>query len=129
MIGIRQLTLIAMILAASSLRAQTRKIFIEQKVGTTANGHCISGDCTARGGTVDFSLVATDALLKGCPDIISITTDPVSADFSLRLQTGASALIDKSGNVVFVSHARHKLKNFAKDICGYVRTAPATAAH
>jgi hypothetical protein len=97
-------------------------IYIAPKEGVAANVHCDPKvtNCSARGGSVDYTLKATEALMSRCPDLITVTSKPDVADFSLRLQTGDSVLYDKAGNAVYVSHARNKLSNFAKDICGYV---------
>ena len=100
-------------------------VYIAPKEGVAANVHCNPAvtSCSAGGGSVDYALKATEALMKGCPDLITVTSNPDVADFSLHLQTGDSVLYDKAGSAVYVSHARRKLSNFAKDICGYVAKA------
>jgi hypothetical protein len=100
-------------------------VYIAPKEGAAVNVHCDPAvtNCSASGGSVDYTLKATEALMKRCPDIITVTSNPNVADFSLHLQTGDSVLYDKAGNAVYVSHARNRLSNFAKDICGYVSKA------
>lgn len=100
-------------------------VYIAPKEGVAASVHCDPKvtNCSASGGSVDYALKATEALMSRCPDLITVTSNPDVADFSLHLQTGDSVLYDKAGNAVYVSHARNKLSNFAKDICGYVAKA------
>ena len=96
------------------------RIYIEPKIGERDrhNQYRSSED------TVDYSLIATKALLERCSDIVVVTTNQDTADYILRIQTGNSILFNKAGDAVYISHAARKLSNFSKDICGYVKTLP-----
>lgn len=106
--------------------AQTKThILIEVLVGTNVRTYCNPfGWCTTMGGPTDYSLHVTEALMDRCPDIVTVTQDPDAADYRLRLQEGDAVLFNNAGEAVHVSRARIRVKNFAKDLCGYIRTLP-----
>src|SRR6266851_4123047 len=46
------------------------------------------------------------------------------ADYILRPNKGSSTLYKKNGDVVYVSHAKVKVSNLVKDVCGYIQSHP-----
>jgi hypothetical protein len=120
--------LFSVLLCGYSAFAQTKnelKLYIEPKVGQTENANCYaaypnSAACHGRTEYRDYTLKATDALMSTCPTFLTVTTDRDSADYTLRLQTGASVLFNKAGDAIFVSHEKRKLSRFAMDICTYI---------
>ena len=66
---------------------------------------------------------ATDGFMKRCP-AVTVTSDKDAADYILRPNKGSSTLYKKNGDVAYVSHAKVKVSNLVKDVCGYIEAHP-----
>jgi hypothetical protein len=102
-----------------------KRIFIEERVKTTtgASVHCdASGNCYGSGSmrSRSVSLEVTRDLTKSCP-AVTVTNNRDAADYVLRISPGSSSLFKQNGDVAYVSPARFKVSNLAKDVCGYIQ--------
>jgi len=101
-----------------------KKIYIEEFVirNSGAFVNCSSGNCTGVGavGNRNISLETTREILKHCPTILTVTDNRAVADYDLRISPGSSTLFKQNGDVAFVSPAKHRPANLAKDVCGFV---------
>jgi hypothetical protein len=105
-----------------------KRLFIADYVlnGAVGSAHTDSsgntyGSATAVGRNI--SLEATDGFMKDCP-AVTVTNDRDAADYILRPNKGSSTLYKKNGDVVYVSHAKVKVSNLVKDVCGYIQSHP-----
>jgi hypothetical protein len=71
----------------------------------------------------NISLEATDGFMKKCP-AVTVTNDRDAADYILRPNKGSSTLYKRNGDVAYVSHAKVKVSNLVKDVCGYIQSQP-----
>ena len=106
----------------------TKRIFIEQYIigGAVGSAHSDAyGNTYGSASTVgrNISLEATDQFIKSCP-VVTVTNDRDAADYVLKPNKGSSTLYKKNGDVVFVSHAKVKVSNLVKDVCGYIKAHP-----
>jgi hypothetical protein len=106
----------------------TKRLFIADYVigGAVGSAHTdSSGNTYGSAATVgrNISLEATDGFMKHCP-AVTVTNDPDAADYILRPNKGSSTLYKKNGDVVYVSHAKVKVSNLVKDVCGYIQAHP-----
>jgi hypothetical protein len=106
----------------------TKKLFIADYVinGAVGSAHTDSSGNTyggAAGVGRNISLEATDGFMKNCP-AVTVTNDRDAADYILRPNKGSSTLYRKNGDVVYVSHAKVKVSNLVKDVCGYIQSHP-----
>jgi hypothetical protein len=104
---------------------QPKRLFIEERTKTvsTGNMHCDTyGNCYTSSGTRtrDVSLELTREIVKRCPQIITVTDNHDAADFDLRISGGNSTLFNKAGDVAYMSPAKWRVSNLAKDVCAYV---------
>ena len=106
----------------------TKRLFIAEYIigGAVGSAHTDSsgntyGSAAAVGRNI--SLEATNGFMKNCP-VVTITNDKDAADYILRPNKGSSTLYKKNGDVVYVSHARVKVSNLVKDVCGYIQSHP-----
>jgi hypothetical protein len=106
----------------------TKRLFIADYVinGAVGSGHTDSsgntyGSAAAVGRNI--SLEATNGFMKNCP-AVTVTNDRDAADYILRPNKGSSTLYKKNGDVVYVSHAKVKVSNLVKDVCGYIQSHP-----
>jgi hypothetical protein len=58
--------------------------------------------------------------LKECRNVVRVTIIPAQAEYTLNINPGSSGLFDAKGNAVYVSKAKVKLSNVAKDVCNYL---------
>jgi hypothetical protein len=106
----------------------TKRLFIADYVinGAVGSAHTDSsgntyGSAAAVGRNI--SLEATNGFMKNCP-AVTVTNDRDAADYILRPNKGSSTLYKKNGDVVYVSHAKVKVSNLVKDVCGYIQSHP-----
>ena len=106
----------------------TKRLFIADYVinGAVGSAHTDSsgntyGSASAVGRNI--SLEATNGFMKNCP-AVTVTNDRDAADYILRPNKGSSTLYKKNGGVVYVSHAKVKVSNLVKDVCGYIQSHP-----
>jgi hypothetical protein len=106
----------------------TKRLFIADYVISGAVGSALSdaygntyGSATAVGRNI--SLEATDGFMKNC-SAVTVTNDRDAADYILRPNKGSSTLYKKNGDVAYVSHAKVKVSNLVKDVCGYIQSHP-----
>ena len=103
--------------------AVTKRLFIgDYIVGSAYTGSSGTYSSTTVVGR-NISLEATDVFMKTCP-VVTVTDDKDSADYILRPNKGSSTLYKKNGDVVYVSHAKVKVSNLVKDVCGYIQSHP-----
>lgn len=112
------------ICCAQTVVPHPKKIYIEEFVirNSGAFVNCSSGNCTGIGavGNRNISLETTRELLKHCPTILTVTDNRDVADYDLRISPGSSTLFKQNGDVAYVSPAKHKPANLAKDVCSFV---------
>ncbi len=106
----------------------TKRLFIADYVikGAVGSAHTDSSGNTygsAAGVGRNISLEATAGFMKNCP-AVTVTNDHDAADYILRPNKGSSTLYKKNGDVVYVSHAKVKVSNLVKDVCGYIQSHP-----
>ena len=106
----------------------TKRIFIEEYIigGAVGSAHSDAyGNTYGSASTVgrNISLEATDGFIKNCP-AVTVTDDRDAADYVLKPNKGSSTLYKKNGDVVYVSHAKVKVSNLVKDVCGYIKAHP-----
>jgi hypothetical protein len=108
--------------------ANAKRLFIADYVinGAVGSAHTDSsgntyGSAAAVGRNI--SLEATNGFMKNCP-AVTVTNDSAGADYILRPNKGSSTLYRKNGDVVYVSHAKVKVSNLVKDVCGYIQSHP-----
>jgi hypothetical protein len=106
----------------------TKRLFIADYVinGAVGSAHTDSsgntyGSAAAAGRNI--SLEATNGFMKNCP-AVTVTNDHDAADYILRPDKGSSTLYKKNGDIVYVSHAKVKVSNLVKDVCGYIQSHP-----
>jgi len=104
----------------------TKRLFIAEYIISSAVGTAhtdSSGNSYGSAAAVgrNISLEATDGFIKNCP-VVTVTDDKDAADYILRPNRGSSTLYKKNGDVVFVSHAKVKVSNLVKDVCGYIKS-------
>ena len=107
-------------------QSPTTRIYIEERVKTTSglNIHCDAfGNCYGHNTstTRNVSLQVTRVLMKTCR-LVTVTDNRDAADYVLRISPGSSTIYQQDGDVAYVSPARFKVSNLAKDICGYIET-------
>jgi len=106
----------------------TKRLFIADYVigGAVGSAHTDSTGNTYGSAAVvgrNISLEATEGFMKKCP-AVTVTNDRDAADYILRPNKGSSTLYKKNGDVVYVSHAKVKVSNLVKDVCGYIQSHP-----
>jgi hypothetical protein len=105
----------------------TKRLFIADYILTGAVGTAQTTGGTTYGtaGVVgrNISLEATDGFIKNCP-AVTVTNDKDAADYVFRPNKGSSTLYKKNGDVAYVSHAKVKVSNLVKDVCGYIQSHP-----
>jgi hypothetical protein len=105
-----------------------KRLFIADYVVNSAVGSAhtdSSGNTYGSAAAVgrNISLEATNGFMKNCP-AVTVTNDRDAADYILRPNKGSSTLYKKNGDVVYVSHAKVKVSNLVKDVCGYIQSHP-----
>lgn len=113
---------------AKKTNPPTKKLFIADYVisGAVGSAHADSsgntyGSAVAVGRNI--SLDATDGFMKHCP-AVTVTNDRDAADYILQPNKGSSTLYKQNGDAVYVSHAKVKISNLVKDVCGYIQSHP-----
>jgi hypothetical protein len=105
----------------------TKRLFIADYIITGVFGSAQSSNGSTVGGATvvgrNISLEATDGFMKNCP-AVTVTGDKDAADYILRPNKGSSTLYKKNGDVAYVSHAKVKVSNLVKDVCGYIQAHP-----
>jgi hypothetical protein len=105
----------------------TKRLFIADYTITSAFGSAQTTPGSTYGSAEvvgrNISLEATDGFIKNCP-AVTVTNDKDAADYILRPNKGSSTLYKKNGDVVYVSHAKMKVSNLVKDVCGYIQSHP-----
>ena len=106
----------------------TKRLFIAEYIvgGAVGSSHTdSSGNAYGSAAVVgrNISLEATDGFMKNCP-VVTVTNDKDAADYILRPNKGSSTLYTKNGDVIYVSHAKVKVSNLVKDVCGYIQSHP-----
>jgi len=103
----------------------TKRLFIADYIITGVFGSAQTTYGSTVGGAAvvgrNISLEATDGFIKNCP-AVTVTSDQDAADYTLRPNKGSSTLYKKNGDVVYVSHAKVKVSNLVKDVCGYIKS-------
>ena len=107
---------------------KTKRLFIADYVisGVVGSTHAdSSGNAYGSAGVVgrNITLEATDDFMKHCP-AVTVTNDRSAADYVLQPNKGSSTLYKKNGDVAYVSHAKVKVSNLVKDVCGYIQAHP-----
>jgi hypothetical protein len=105
-----------------------KRIFIEPY---TIGGAVGSAHSDAYGNTYgsasstgrNISAEATEGFMKNCP-AVTVTNDRDAADYVLKPNKGSSTLYQKNGDAVYVSHAKMKVSNLVKDVCGFIKEHP-----
>lgn len=101
----------------------TKRLFIADYIisGVIGSAQTTNGSTVGSAAVVgrNISLEATDGFMKHCP-AVTVTSDKDAADYVLRPNKGSSTLYKKNGDVAYVSHARVKVSNLVKDVCGYI---------
>ena len=103
---------------------QPKRLYIEERVQETTGSsvHCDTyGNCFGHAGTRsrDISLEVTREVMKRCPSVITVTDNREAADFDLRISPGSSTLYKQNGDVAYISPARVRISNLAKDVCNF----------
>jgi hypothetical protein len=105
----------------------TKRLFIADYIitGAVGSSQTTYGSTTGSAAVVgrNISLEATDGFIKNCP-AVTVTNDKDAADYILRPNKGSSTLYKRNGDVVYVSHAKVKVSNLVKDVCGYIKSHP-----
>jgi hypothetical protein len=105
----------------------TKRLFIADYIITGVFGSAQTTNGSTVGGAAvvgrNISLEATDGFIKRCP-AVTVTSDKDAADYVLRPNKGSSTLYKKNGDVAYVSHAKVKVSNLVKDVCGYIQAQP-----
>lgn len=105
----------------------TKRLFIADYIITSVFGSAQTTYGSTTGGAAavgrNISLEATGGFVKNCP-AVTVTNDEDAADYILRPNKGSSTLYKKNGDVVYVSHAKVKVSNLVKDVCGYIQSHP-----
>jgi hypothetical protein len=114
---------------APSVPTTTKRLYIEERIKTVqgTSVHCDNyGNCfghnTSRERNV--SLDVTREVMKQCPSVLIVTDNFDARDFDLRISPGSSTLYRSNGDVAYVSPARFRVSNLAKDVCAYARSNP-----
>ncbi len=127
----------AALMFVASFEAQTptqpQRIYVEESVSPagTASSHCDAyGNCRGSAGarTRNVSLEVTKEIVRLCPDTLTVTDNRDAAAYSLRISAGSSTLYRQNGDVAYISPAKWKASNLAKDVCNYVAAHPAQSA-
>jgi len=105
-------------------QSSTTHVYIEERVTKTTgvNVHCDTfGNCCGHNTstTHNVSLQVTRELVKTVHEV-TVTDNRDAADYVLRISPGNSTLSRRNGDVAYISPARFKVSNLAKDVCGYV---------
>ena len=113
--------------AASQAVAPVR-IYVEEHITAVglANVNCnASGNCFGSNRTYgrNVSLEVTKEFVKQCSNLVTVTNNREAADFSLKIATGNSTLYNKAGDVSYISPAKFKASNLAKDVCKYLKAS------
>ena len=114
--------------AQSARSPRPKRLYIEpfiiKRSGAFVN--CSSGNCTGVGGvgSRNISLETTREILKRCPTVLTVTDNRDVADYDLRISPGSSTLFRQNGDVAYVSPAKHKPSNLAKDVCNFLTDQP-----
>ncbi len=102
----------------------TKRLFIADYIITGVVGSAQTANGSTYGSAAvvgrNISLEATDGFIKSCP-AVTVTSDKDAADYILRPNKGSSTLYKKNGDVAYVSHAKVKVSNLVKDVCGYIK--------
>jgi len=103
---------------------QPKRLYIEERVKTASGSstHCDTfGNCYSHQSTKtrNVSLEVTREVMKQCPGTLIVTDNRDEADFDLRISPGSSTLFKKNGDAGYVSPAKFRIANLAKDICAY----------
>jgi hypothetical protein len=104
-----------------------KRLFITDYIitGVVGSAQTTNGSTLGSAAVVgrNISLEATDGFMKRCP-AVTVTSDKDAADYILRPNKGSSTLYKKNGDVAYVSHAKVKVSNLVKDVCGYIEAHP-----
>jgi hypothetical protein len=124
---LRSCSVLALMLLATAFgqNAPNRRLYIEEriKIISGASTHCDDyGNCYGHGTTRERNVSAelTREILTKCPDVITVTDNRDAADYVLRIAPGSSTVYNANGDAVYISPAKWKVKNLAKDVCQYV---------
>lgn len=114
---------------ASTTSNTPRRLYIEERVKTVQGSslHCDNyGNCFGHNSSRErnVSLEVTREVMKQCPSVLIVTDNFGARDFDLRISPGNSTLYRANGDVAYISPARFRVPNLAKDICGYARANP-----
>jgi hypothetical protein len=105
----------------------TKRLFITDYIiaGVFGSAQTTNGSTVGSAAVVgrNISLEATEGFVKSCP-AVTVTSDKDAADYTLRPNKGSSTLYKKNGDVAYVSHAKVKVSNLVKDVCGYIKAHP-----
>ena len=102
------------------------RLYIDERVETTSGAfvHCdIYGNCYGHNtsSSRNVSLKMTRELVKTCRTL-TVTDNREVADYVLRISPGSSTLYRQNGDVAYVSPAKWRVSNLAKDVCSYIRS-------
>ena len=73
----------------------------------------------AQAASGNVSLEVTQEVIKHCPSVITVTDNREAADYILRIAAGKSTLYERNGDVAYISPAKYKVSNLAKDVCNF----------
>ena len=119
--GMRKATyhlLIVILWSSSLLAAEPRKMFLVEKTYAQATASGYGNNASAQAVEISFTPKIMTEFEKKCPTV-SFTTDKSTAEFVLNPQVGGSMLMNKKGDVVYISPAK-TLHNMVKDVCLYL---------
>src|SRR5436190_21488508 len=120
------LALVVVAGVSTPVQSPATRVYIEERLKTTtgvnvhydAFGNCYGHNTST---TRNVSLQVTRVLMKTCRSV-TVTDNRDAADYVLRISAGSSTLYQQNSDVAYVSPARFKVSNLAKDICGYIET-------
>jgi hypothetical protein len=98
--------------AAPVVTVPPRRIFIDERTRTVTDKQVTRTRSTSLELGVEFQ--------QECPELLTVTSKPEAADYTLALSPGNSSLYRQNGDMVYFSPARFSLHNIAKDVCNFV---------
>jgi hypothetical protein len=128
MLGMQKLVALLFVFPlVSSAQHQATRLYVEERIKTAvgASTHCDAyGNCYGGANVRERNVSAelTRGVMEKCPQAITMTDNREAADYVLRIAPGSSTLYNAAGDAVYVSPTRFRVKNLAKDVCGYVQT-------
>jgi hypothetical protein len=94
-------------------QSSPKRLFIEQRTLNYTN------EIGVTRAQRNITLETTREILKRCPNAVSVTDKPETAEYSLRI-TPASSTLYFNGDVVATFAARFRVGNLAKDVCDWM---------